>query len=381
MTSVFPANPFLALTSGARSILLCSWLSYSSEERYLMPRLGQTLTGILYGIAIGQTWRYFKNYRQDPLYLKIFGGLYRTIRRYHTIRVLLADSLSTASESLVDSGIRSWYVSSSSYLNAKRNREWVQPIAFIHFLCTASMARKREKENPGRSDLRFLKRRKATFDIDTTGYDLHNLPALQALILTSTFKTSVSGTGDIIYVKINGALSSIFVPLSRVSQTVAVVSRVLCDAVICVMLAYYLNRGRSSVSRGVKRFRSTDQAFFRLIIFSINIGLVTMIFSLASMITWQTALPFTFLWVIFYGPISLIYFNSVLVSLNARKGLRQKFNNVNNRTRSATTFMLDALDAIDAPAAQPDGEVIILSSMDKQQAQESQSEDIARESV
>ncbi|KIJ55066.1 hypothetical protein M422DRAFT_775204 [Sphaerobolus stellatus SS14] len=378
MTSLSPANPFLALTGGARSILL-----------------GQTLTGILYGIAIGQTWRYFKNYPQDPLYFKIFvssfywhfhtqlinlprlidrllhGGLYRTIRRYHTIRILLADSLPTASEFPVDSGIRSWYVSSSSYLSAKRNRAWVQPVGFIHFLCTASMARKREKENPSRSD--------PTFDIDTTGYDLRNLPALQVLILTSTFKPLVSGTGGTIYIKINGAISSFFVPLSRVSQTVAVVARVLCDAVICLMLTYYLNRRRSSLSRGVKGFRSTDRALIRLIIFSINIGLVTMIFSLATMITWQTA-PFTFLWLIFYGPTSLIYFNSVLVSLNARKGFRRQFN-VNSKTRSATTFRLDALDAIDAPAAQPEGEVIILSSMDGQQAQESQSEDTARESV
>ncbi|KIJ55048.1 hypothetical protein M422DRAFT_241132 [Sphaerobolus stellatus SS14] len=66
--------------------------------------------------------------------------------------------------------------------------------------------------------------------------------------------------------------------------------------------------------------------------------------SIAFLVTWQALPPSRFIWPIFYIPLASIYVNSLLVSLNAREGLRRQMCVI--YTTKFSMFDVDGIDLL-----------------------------------
>ncbi|ETW76848.1 hypothetical protein HETIRDRAFT_106236 [Heterobasidion irregulare TC 32-1] len=86
------------------------------------------------------------------------------------------------------------------------------------------------------------------------------------------------------------------------------------DTLIAGTLCYTLAKARTG-------FKRTDSLINVLMIYSINTNVVTSAFSLLCFITY-TAIPRNFVFLTFYFPLSKMYINAMLASLNARESLR-----------------------------------------------------------
>ncbi|KAI9574511.1 hypothetical protein HD554DRAFT_2165994 [Boletus coccyginus] len=88
------------------------------------------------------------------------------------------------------------------------------------------------------------------------------------------------------------------------------------DLLIALILCYLLQKSRTG-------FRKSDMTINKLIVFSINTGLLTSICALASLfctVVWPTK----FIYIAFYFNLGRLYCNSLLATLNARKRLRSE---------------------------------------------------------
>ncbi|KAF7330928.1 WD40 repeat-like protein [Mycena venus] len=119
---------------------------------------------------------------------------------------------------------------------------------------------------------------------------------------------------------IKGFLSSTFGKLGEITWVLyaGFTLSVVADFAIAITLCYYLYRSRG----GIKR---TDSLITVLMMYTINIGLLTSVFQLACFITYAVMRNFVFL--AMYFPISKLYVNSLFATLNARDSLQQRDNN------------------------------------------------------
>ncbi|KAI0828860.1 hypothetical protein BC628DRAFT_1171745 [Trametes gibbosa] len=88
------------------------------------------------------------------------------------------------------------------------------------------------------------------------------------------------------------------------------------DVVIALVLCTILQTSKTG-------FEKSNLLVNRLIIFSVNTGLLTSVCACISLIT-VLALPNTFVYICFFFLIGRLYSNSLLATLNARKALRDK---------------------------------------------------------
>ncbi|EJF56530.1 hypothetical protein DICSQDRAFT_163870, partial [Dichomitus squalens LYAD-421 SS1] len=86
---------------------------------------------------------------------------------------------------------------------------------------------------------------------------------------------------------------------------------VVCDAYTALVLCYLLYKGRTGVNKG------TDSLINVLLLYTVNTGLLTSIFALACFITYA-AMPTNYVFLAMYFPLSKLYLNALLASLNAR---------------------------------------------------------------
>jgi hypothetical protein len=86
------------------------------------------------------------------------------------------------------------------------------------------------------------------------------------------------------------------------------------DVLIAVFLCTLLQQSRTG-------FRRSDTMINKLILFSINTGLLTSICAVMSLIS-ISVWPNTFIYIAFYFCLGRLYCNSLLATLNARKSLR-----------------------------------------------------------
>ncbi|KIL00285.1 hypothetical protein PAXRUDRAFT_8311 [Paxillus rubicundulus Ve08.2h10] len=98
--------------------------------------------------------------------------------------------------------------------------------------------------------------------------------------------------------------------LSKSVNAVTVASDVLIAALLCLML----QKSRTG-------FRRSDTMINKLILFSVNTGLLTSVCAVASLVS-ISLWPDTFIYIGFYFCLGRLYCNSLLATLNARKGLR-----------------------------------------------------------
>jgi len=86
------------------------------------------------------------------------------------------------------------------------------------------------------------------------------------------------------------------------------------DVLIALVLCTMLQRSRTG-------FRRTDTMINKLMLFTINTGLLTSLCAVASLIS-IVAAPSTFIYIAFYFTLGRLYSNSLMATLNARKSIR-----------------------------------------------------------
>jgi len=97
------------------------------------------------------------------------------------------------------------------------------------------------------------------------------------------------------------------------STTVALAFSVFADLLICFDLCHYLSKSRTG-------FSHTDTMINKLMLYAVNTGLLTSIFTLLSSVLFATS--FTFVAAAVYFVLSKLYTNSLLAMLNSRKRIR-----------------------------------------------------------
>ncbi|KIJ42987.1 hypothetical protein M422DRAFT_31102, partial [Sphaerobolus stellatus SS14] len=108
------------------------------------------------------------------------------------------------------------------------------------------------------------------------------------------------------YIVFTRSLSSVYASETLITQGVAFISTILCDALISGSLVYFL--------REKPLHRSMRVGIGKITIYSINIGLATVAVTTISLITGLAAPHSQFTWEILFYPAAPIYVNSVLVS-------------------------------------------------------------------
>ncbi|GAV99496.1 hypothetical protein LENED_000956 [Lentinula edodes] len=101
--------------------------------------------------------------------------------------------------------------------------------------------------------------------------------------------------------------------LKSLSMTVNVLGAV-SDVIIAAGLFYFLHRSRTG-------FKKSDTMISKLIMFTVSTGLLTSVCAVASLLSiliWGK----TLIYVAFYFSLGRLYSNSLLATLNARKGIR-----------------------------------------------------------
>ncbi|KAL5524851.1 hypothetical protein ACEPAF_9997 [Sanghuangporus sanghuang] len=170
-----------------------------------------------------------------------------------------------------------------------------------------------------------------------------NIPVvviLNALIIT-TFALSIVYTIRALQLKTFARLEDIFT-LSRVINVLNAVT----DLAIAAVLIFLLHRSRTG-------FKRSDHIINRLILFSLNTGLLTSLdatMSLIANIVWSN----TFIYILFFVNVSRLYTNSLMATLNSRKGLRGVDSSTGEESLSVTLsqprFRSRAVE-LDAPSA------------------------------
>ncbi|KAK0199247.1 hypothetical protein DFS33DRAFT_376261 [Desarmillaria ectypa] len=94
------------------------------------------------------------------------------------------------------------------------------------------------------------------------------------------------------------------------------------DVLIACTLCLLLHRSRTG-------FEKSDTMINKLIVFAVNTGLLTSLCAVASLISILTA-PNTFIYITFFFCMGRLYSNSLLATLNARKGIRTAAEGINS---------------------------------------------------
>lgn len=106
--------------------------------------------------------------------------------------------------------------------------------------------------------------------------------------------------------------------LQRRLYSATLISTITCDLTISVALVYFLSQMRSSL-------RSTRNVINRLILFSINVGLLTSAIALCTLVSYYVTPPTSIFFSVFVAINGKFYVNSMLVTLNSRKSAREIF--------------------------------------------------------
>ncbi|KAK0218775.1 hypothetical protein IW262DRAFT_1055067 [Armillaria fumosa] len=239
--------------------------------------IGMVLAGALWGVSCVQTWYYFDNYKNDPTFLRVVVFCTWLSDTIHQILISQAVYNYTITHFGDTDNLQN--VLWSLYLEALFNgiTGFLVQSFFLHRIWT------------------FRKNMYITFVI--------------GLLVIGEFGVTIS------YVALGMKLKT-FTDLKQIKgvsmsiNALAAAGDVLISAAICTML----NSSKSG-------FAWSNHVINRLILFSINSGLLTSICAIMSLVT-ILALPNTLIYFCFYFLIGRFYSNSLLATLNARKGMR-----------------------------------------------------------
>ncbi|KIJ26159.1 hypothetical protein M422DRAFT_785304 [Sphaerobolus stellatus SS14] len=260
---------------------------------------------VMWAIGVSQTHRYYKTYREDPMLLKYFVGICLIMNTiicsgfcfgtYYWLIYCRLPSHYTALPAIIVTPGLAMACYGTVFL----------PVAVQSFYALRVWL--------------------------LSGKNIY----LALILIITTLTSAVTGVAVLVRLDVGGTIFIIYDRFCRVAQTVSFTCTVACDITISLSLAFFLNL------RKKQTIKSTQSAVLQLMLYALNIGLVTSILTLVDVVTWRTTSPEKFTWVIFYSWTGGIYFNSVLVSLNARASIRSRLNAPITSTRGKSLLAFD----------------------------------------
>ncbi|KAJ7132230.1 hypothetical protein C8R44DRAFT_45739 [Mycena epipterygia] len=123
-------------------------------------------------------------------------------------------------------------------------------------------------------------------------------------------------------------------PVFAIAGKIELSCSLACDFAITGAMVYFLRT--SSSGSGIQR---TSEVVNKIIVYSISVGLLTSIGTVINIALWL-GMPQNFDFIILHLILSKLYFNSLLVMLNSRVKLRQRFYNddAGNRSRQREDY-------------------------------------------
>ncbi|KAJ7348455.1 hypothetical protein DFH08DRAFT_866007 [Mycena albidolilacea] len=264
--------------------------------------LGVVGSAILYGISLLQTVLYFTRYRRDPVYLKALVFVTLILETLHMILIMHAVY---------------YYLITNYYKTSELQVVvWSVAIEAVPTGLTAALVQ---------SFYAFRVYRISAKDVRLTG-----------VILLLVGATSACGTAWVIlalskypsYDRLR-TISPLAISINALSTS--------ADVVITATLCYMLHKSRAQ--------SLADESFLsRLILFTINTGLMTSLCAVAALISIVFS-PNTLIYASFYFCVGRLYTNALLASLNARSVIRghirdvdSNFHNHNNGNSNNNSY-------------------------------------------
>ncbi|KAH0586759.1 hypothetical protein H2248_007966 [Termitomyces sp. 'cryptogamus'] len=130
-------------------------------------------------------------------------------------------------------------------------------------------------------------------------------------------------------------LSAVHEQMGQIGGSIELAATSICDIAISISLWFHLHRNRSGFAR-------TETVVKKLILYTVNIGLLTSGASSLTLILWL-ALPQNFGFISLTLIRSKLYVNSLLVTLNYRKTARAILNE-GGQTQGTTSRFFQDLD-------------------------------------
>ncbi|KAF9222065.1 hypothetical protein BS17DRAFT_784363 [Gyrodon lividus] len=245
--------------------------------------IGVVISATLYGVTCVQTWYYYGHYPSDPWYIKLL------------VAVVLASD--TCHQALITHSLYIYLIKDFGIFQDLVDLVWSLVIEVLFNGFTALMVQ---------SFLAMRVYRLSNKSLLATGSVM--------LLVIGEFVLVLVYVAKAIHIQTFAALTELEA-LSKAINGVAVAG----DVLIAVLLCSLLQRSRTG-------FRRSDTMINKLILFSINTGLLTSVCAIASLVS-ISVWPDTFIYIAFYFSLGRLYCNSLLATLNARKGIRNDSRN------------------------------------------------------
>lgn len=241
--------------------------------------IGVVVSAMLYGVTCVQTWYYFSRYFSDPWHIKLLVGA-----------IFLSDSIHQA---LITHTVYTYLVTDFDNIGNLEKIVWSLSIEVLFNGFTGFMVQS------------FLTMR------------VYQLSRKNVIATASVLSLVIAEFVIVIIYVAKAVKLTTFVQVPQIKSLSMCVNAVAAagDILITVFLCTFLHQSRTG-------FHQSDTLINKLMLFSINTGLLTSVcavMSLVSIIVW----PDTFIYIAFYFCLGRLYCNSLLATLNVRKSIRR----------------------------------------------------------
>ncbi|KAG2119080.1 uncharacterized protein F5147DRAFT_603244 [Suillus discolor] len=241
--------------------------------------IGVVISAVLYGVTCVQTWYYFSRYFSDPWHHKLIVGA-----------VFVSDSTHQA---LITHVVYTYLVTDFCNASDLEKIVWSLSVEILFNGFTGFMVQS------------FLAKR------------VYHLSNKNMIATVSVVFIVIAELVIVVIYVIKAVEFTTFTEVRQIKPLSMSVNAVAAagDILITVLLCTFLQRSRTG-------FRRSDTMINKLMLFTINTGLLTSVcamMSFISIVVW----PDTFIYSAFYFCMGRLYCNSLLAILNARKGIRR----------------------------------------------------------
>ncbi|KAG1755526.1 hypothetical protein EDB19DRAFT_1661821 [Suillus lakei] len=243
--------------------------------------IGVVVSAILYGVTCVQTWYYFTRYTSDSWRIKLLVGA-----------VLVSDSTHQA---LITHAVYVYFVTDFDITSDLEQVVWSVIVEVLFNGFTALMV-----QSFLTMHIYILSNKSITATLSVL-----SLVVAEFVLVVIYFAKAIKFTT---FIEITELKS-----LSMSVNAVAAAGDVLIAAYLCTLFQNHRTG-----------FRSSDIVLNKLILYTISTGLLTSVCAVMSFIS-ITVWHDTFIYIAFYFCLGRLYCNSLLATLNARKGLRSHF--------------------------------------------------------
>ncbi|KDQ57073.1 hypothetical protein JAAARDRAFT_207418 [Jaapia argillacea MUCL 33604] len=258
--------------------------------------VGVILSAALWGVSCAQTWYYYNTFANDPAHIRLLVGF--------------AWSFDTVHQILITHTLYTYTV--TNFGNPVFLGELVWSL-LLEIVFNALVALLVQRFGFSYSSPKFFV---SLEELSFFMYRVWTLSKKSILLTASIGVMVISELGlSITYATRSLRMKTYadLVQLKNVSMAINIFSAAP-DIIIAAALCTLLHRSRTG-------FRSTNNMVNRLMVFAVNTGLLTSLCAICSL-SFFLAYPNTFIYIAFYFMLGRLYMNSLLATLNARKGLK-----------------------------------------------------------